>query len=300
MPLRRLTRLALVPIAVLLTAASDPNAVVAQRGDVKVTVGELQQAISLADPAVQARLKANPASLPDFVRDRVLRDTLLEVARKEKWDQKPDVKARAEEASAQVIVQSFVASKADPEIKDPTDAEVAAAYEANKGRLMMPRQYHVAQIAIVVPPNSFKSTEDEIEKKVRDIRAQVAKPKADFGEVARKMSDDKPTAAKGGDLGWVREDQLIPPIRAALVNMKDGQIGDPIRSGDSWHIVKLIGTKPPTPMTLDQAREGLVKALRQARGQAAARAYIQSLLQSEPITLNEIELTKAFAAPKDK
>jgi peptidylprolyl isomerase len=300
MPLCRLTRLALVPLALLLAAASDPTTIIAQRGDVKVTVADIQQMIDTADAATKARLQANPGSLADLIRDRVLREALLEEAHAAKWDEKPDVKARAEDARAQVIVQSFVANMAQPKVAEPTDQDIAVAYEANKGRLIMPRQYNVAQIAVVVPPNSFKSTEDEIEKKVRDIRAQVVKPKADFGDIARKMSDDKPTAAKGGDLGWVREDQLIPAIRGALAGMKDGQISEPIRSGDSWHIIKLIGTKPPAPMTLEQARDGLAQAVRQARAQAAARAYIQSLLQKEPITLNEIELTKAFPPPKDK
>ena len=45
---------------------------------------------------------------------------------------------------------------------------------------------------------------------------------------------------------------------------------------------------------LEQARDGIVQAIRQARAQAAARAYIQTLVQQDPIKLNEIELLRQF------
>jgi peptidylprolyl isomerase len=292
----RLFRLILLPVSLLLAAAA-PDAIVAQRGDARMTAAEVEQMLDVLDPATRQRIRASPTALAEMVRDRVLRDAVLAEARAAKWDVRPEIAARAEDARVQVIVQSFIASQTLPTLAEPTEQEITAAYEASRARLTVPKQYNLAQIAILVPPDASREAEEALRKKILDIRAQALKPRADFAEIARKLSQDRQTAEKGGDLGWVREDVLIPAIRAAVGSMKDNTISEPIRSGESWHIVRLSGTRPPGVMPLDQARGGIVQALKQARAQAAARAFLQAMMQKEPIRLNEIELSRQFPPP---
>ena len=285
----------LLPAALVLGAANDPAAIVAQRGDVRVTAADVERMLATLDPPNQARVRATPAALAEMVRDRVLRDSLLLDAQIAKWDARPEVSARAEDARIQVIVQSFVAGKTLP-VPEPTEAEIQQAYEASKARLTVPKQYNMAQIAILVPANAAKDVEEEARKRILALRADALKPKADFAEIARKSSQDRQTAEKGGDLGWAREDVLLPAIRAVVPGMKDGTISEPIRGPEAWHIIRLSGTRPAGVMPLEQARDGLVQALRQARAQAAARAFIQEMMRADPIKVNEIELLKQFPA----
>lgn len=299
MSLSRFPRLLLLPIALLLAAADNPDAIVAQRGDVRVTAGDVERVLATLDPATRARIRSVPSELATLVRDRVLRDTLLTDAQIARWDTRPDVAARAEDARIQVIVQSFVASRIPP-VPEPTEAEIQQAYEASKARLTVPKQYNLAQIAVLVPPGSSKEVEEEARKKILALRTEALKPKADFAEIARKGSQDRATAEKGGELGWAREDVLLPAIRAAVPGMKDSTISEPIRGPEAWHIVRLAGTRPAGVLPLEQARDGLIQALKQARAQAATRAYIQAMIQQDPIKVNEIELLKQFpvSAPK--
>jgi len=183
---------------------------------------------------------------------------------------------------------------ADPNF--PSSAEIAAAYEANKTRFMVPKQYHVAQIAILVPIGAAKEVDEEARRKAQALRAQVLKPKADFGEVAKKESQDKGSADHGGDMGWLREDQLTPSVRDAVANLPENGITDPVRSPDSWHVVKLLGVKPAGPAPLDQVQDQIVQALRQNRTQQMARTYVEDLLRKEPIQLNEIDLARRVNA----
>ena len=290
----RFGRLRWLPLALLLIAADDPSDVVAQRGDIKMTAAEVTALLDIADPATKAQLQSNPATLAEFVRDRLLRRSLLVEAKTVNWDQNPQVIARVEDAREAVIVQTYVSSKTQANMTPPTEAEINAAYEGNKARFAVPKQYNLAQIAILVPAGSTKEQEEQIKKKVQDLRQQALKPKADFADIARKNSQDKASVERGGDLGWVREDLLIPPIRTAVASMTDNAISEPIRSQDSWHLVKLIGTKPPGILPLDQVRPALEQAVRQARAQQVARADIDEQLRREPIQLNEIELGKRF------
>jgi len=293
MTLPRFPRLLVLPIALLLGAAGNPDAIVAQRGDVRVTAGDVERILATLDPAARARIRANPSELATLVRDRVLRDALLIDAQITKWDTRPEIAARAEDARIQVIVQSYIASRTQP-IPQPTEEEIRQAYEASKARLTIPKQYNLAQIAILVPANAPKDVEDEARKKIVALRAEALKPKADFADIARRSSQDRQTADRGGELGWTREDVLTPAIRTVVPTIKDGAISELIRGPEAWHIVRLSGTRPAGVMSLDQARDGLIQALRQARAQAATRAFIQALVQQDPIKVNEIELLKQF------
>jgi len=290
-------RLALVLLPLLLGAAADaPTDVVAQRGDVKLTAADIREMVDRTEPPLRTQLQTNPTALAEFVRDRLLRRTLLNEAHASKFDETPDVVSRANDARETVVMTMYLTSKVPPDPNFPSPTEIAAAYEANKTRIMLPKQYHVAQIAILVPIGAAKEVDEEARRKAQALRTQALKAKADFGELAKKESQDKGSAEHGGDMGWLREDQLTPSVRDALVNLPENGITDPVRSPDSWHVVKLLGVKPAGPAPLEQVQDQLVQALRQNRTQQMARSYVEDLLRKEPIQLNEIDLARRVTA----
>jgi parvulin-like peptidyl-prolyl isomerase len=279
--------------AAIALAASD---IVAERGDIKLTAADIRDMLDHADPAQRTQAQASPAALAEFVRDRVLHQALLAEARAARWDQNADVIARANDARDTVIVQSYVASREPADPNYPSEADIAATYAANKERFTVPKQYHVAQIVILVPAGASKDVDDAAQRRVQELRQQALKPAADFGELANQNSQDRATVGRGGDLGWLPEDQFVPALRNVVSRLSENAISEPVRSPEAWHIVKLLGTKPPSVPALDQVRDTLIQALRQARAQQAARAYVQNLLGKEPITLNEIDLAHRIAA----
>ena len=286
---------ALVAAIFLCAQAPAPDPVVAQSGPVTLTASALQKLIAGADPAARERLARDPAQLGQLVRAEMLQRVILEKALAAKWDQSPDVAARAAQARDAVIANTWLAAQAQPPADYPSDAEVAAAYEANKSKLMLPRQFHVAQVFVSVPGAAAKAVDDDAQKRAREIRARLARPKAEFADEAKK-SDDRATAGKGGDLGWLREDQLVPAIKEALSGLAEGAVSDPVRGRDGWHVLKLLGTRPGAPASLADSRAALVAALRQQRTQAAQRALIEDVVRAQPIQIDEIQLAKLVPA----
>ncbi len=61
---------------------------------------------------------------------------------------------------------------------------------------------------------------------------------AAFAPVARQFSS-APTAAAGGDMGWVSAAELPPELLAAVQQMRPGQISQPIQVNDGVYIVQL-------------------------------------------------------------
>lgn len=56
---------------------------------------------------------------------------------------------------------------------------------------------------------------------------------------------DSPSAANGGNLGWINVGKLAAPLEKALKEMKPGNISDPITVGDGYYILKLQKTFNP-------------------------------------------------------
>lgn len=273
--------------------AADP--VVAQRGSIVLTASQIKQLVRLAEPETRQRLEHDPALLAQKVRERMLQLVLLNEAKNQKWDQRPDVVVRAELARQNAIIESFAAAQVPDDPAFPTDDQLQKAYDANKSKLIIPRQYHLAQIFIAAPPSSGVQGDADGLRRINEIKTQLTKQHADFAALAKKLSEDAASSGNGGDLGWIREDGVIPPIRAAVTGLAEGAISDPVRSQEGWHLVKLIGTKPAAPATLAESRETLTRALKQERSALLQRNYITGLIQGEPIQVNEIEIGKLIA-----
>lgn len=291
--------LAMLPlIALLLGGAGEPPApaaseVIAQRGVVRLTAGEVRDLVERADPQTHAQLLASPAALAAFVRERLLQLGLVAEARAKGWDLRPEMVQRMNEARDAVLAQGFLAGQTQVEPGFPTEADITATYEANKARFQVPKQYNLAQIAVPVPQGAARDADEDARRKAADLRAQTQRPKADFAEIARKNPQEGT-----GVVGWVREDQLVPGIKEAVMALADGAVSEPLRTQTGWHVVKLLGTRPAAPAApaaLADVHDQIAQALRQARQQQAARAYVDDMLKHEPIQLNEIALTRAVA-----
>jgi peptidylprolyl isomerase len=296
-------RLAVTLAALLLLGAatagraqSADTDIVAQRGDVKLTVADVRDLLDHQDPALRTQLQSNPTALANFVRDRLLRMALLNDARAKGFDQLQDVIARANDARDGVIVSAYVNSLVPADPAFPAPAEISATYEANKSKFMLPRQYHLAQIAFPLPNPPSTAGDDEAKRRATEARAQAVKPRTDFADLARKLSQDRQTAPNGGDLGWVREDQLQPSIRGTVSALAEGGVAEPIRLPNAWVVLKVLGTRPPGPAPLAEVQEQLVQAMRQSRAQQASQGVVNEMLRREPIQLNEIDLVRRLAA----
>ncbi len=288
--------------ALLLSAAgeapSTATGVLAQRGDVRFTDADLKAALGQLDPNARAQVTASPQAVAAFVRERVMNAAVLAEAKSKSWDTQPEVARRVAETRDAVILQTYLAAAVPPDPAYPSEAEIAEAYEINKGRFVMPRQYRVAQIVLFVKQGATPLEEEAAHKKAIDLRAQAMKPKADFADLARKSSQDKPSAEKGGDVGWLRETDMLGPVRDAVLTLPDIGVSQPVRVSDGWHVLKVLEQKPAGTLPLSEAKPQLIPALRQARAQRLIRVFLDDMLKAQPIQLNEIELTKAAGEAK--
>jgi peptidyl-prolyl cis-trans isomerase SurA len=105
-------------------------------------------------------------------------------------------------------------SVGDEEVK-----AVIARLEASKGT----EEYRVGEIYLSLNPGN----EAQVTANAARILEQLRQG-ASFVGYARQFSEAS-TAAVGGDLGWVRPEQLPEPLAAAVRNLQPGQVSPPVR-----------------------------------------------------------------------
>ena len=52
-----------------------------------------------------------------------------------------------------------------------------------------------------------------------------------------------PSKEKGGDLGWFKEGQMVPPFENAVRKMSTGSRSKPVRTQFGWHVIKKTGVR---------------------------------------------------------
>ncbi|NNJ90598.1 MAG: molecular chaperone SurA [Gammaproteobacteria bacterium] len=62
----------------------------------------------------------------------------------------------------------------------------------------------------------------------------------DFARLARSHSDDKGSAIKGGELGWVSPGSVVKKFQSEMDKLKPGELSKPFRTEFGWHIVQVL------------------------------------------------------------
>jgi peptidyl-prolyl cis-trans isomerase SurA len=120
--------------------------------------------------------------------------------------------------------------RATVNIGDETIDDAIQRIEANKGK----PEYLVSEIFISM---SAAKSVAETKQLAERLRQQITEG-ANFAELARSFSQSA-SAAGGGNLGWIRDDQLDPALIEAVTAMKAGDLSQPIQGIDGFYILAL-------------------------------------------------------------
>ncbi|MBU3069065.1 peptidylprolyl isomerase [Aestuariicella sp. G3-2] len=90
---------------------------------------------------------------------------------------------------------------------------------------------------ILIKPSAIL-TDEQARQKLTDIRQQILNG-ADFGEMARKHSEDVGSMLSGGDLGWSLPGKFVPEFERTIDETSIGDISEPFRSQFGWHILQV-------------------------------------------------------------
>ena len=92
---------------------------------------------------------------------------------------------------------------------------------------------------IVKIPEVNDNRKGEIRKQMLELKRRIENGE-DFGQLAKKYSQDPGSAPAGGELGFFKRGELAPEYEAAALSMKPGEISRPVESQFGFHLIQLI------------------------------------------------------------
>jgi peptidyl-prolyl cis-trans isomerase SurA len=138
------------------------------------------------------------------------------------------------------------------------------------------REFRVSEIFISATPETAAEAEANIARIFQQLRGG-----ASFAAYARQFSEAS-TAAIGGDLGWVRAEQLPDVLAQAVAEMPVGAVSPPIPVPGGYSIVALADSRQ---ILMPDARDAVLSLIQmsitfpQGTNEAQARANIERFVQ---------------------
>jgi peptidyl-prolyl cis-trans isomerase C len=178
------------------------GAVVAVVGGEDLTVDELQQKLAEQSPFVRARY-ADPEKKKELLDAQVRFEVLAKEAEARGFADDPEV----QEAVKKIIVQKLTREEFDGrvQLKDITDAELQAYFEAHEADYQKPE---MVRASVVVIPFGGAAEKAAAQKKADDVQKQAADPKKKddrnyWKDLVTQHSSDEATKPAGGDLRYL-------------------------------------------------------------------------------------------------
>ncbi len=120
----------------------------------------------------------------------------------------------------------------------------------------------VAHIMKAAPPGTADIAVKQAETDINSIYKQLLEANS-FGELAKRFSDHKESASKGGELNWFGAGEIISDFSEAAFSLKDtGTYTKPLHTIYGWHIIKLLEKK--VPGSFEESRSYLESKMNQS------------------------------------
>ena len=157
-------------------------------------------------------------------------------------------------------------------IPSPSGFHILKLVEADAaGGRHVVQQTHVEHILV----KAEAGREDEARARIESLRRRILAGE-DFHELARTHSDDPGSAVKGGDLGWITGEEVVPEFARAMQSLAEGELSEPVQSTYGFHLIRVLGRRSQDD-TEAYRRAHARDLLRQRKAEEMTQAWLQRL-----------------------
>jgi peptidyl-prolyl cis-trans isomerase D len=253
----------------------------------------LMSPAQVSDRAVEEEFKQNSTKVAT-VYAVVEKDKLQDKLQVSEADLRAYYDAHKDEFKAGDVVRKveylFIPTDKVAESLKLTDEELKAEYEKNK---QTEPRVSIIKLNIKAPQDepTVQAKANELARRVKGSDTAKAE---DFAAVARGNSEDPASAAKGGDIGFVKKDANRPnDWRQRAHFLKPGQVEGPIRDGDSFIIMKVTEERT---IPFEEMKPTIVAGARNRRSFAEASKVADKAYEKFTETKDIRKAAEALAA----
>ena len=150
---------------------------------------------------------------------------------------------------------------------------------------------------ILIAVNTSDDADDDEKKEAEEVALEKAKKiikklsnGENFDKLAKKNSDDKATASKGGDLGTFKYDDMVAEFSKACAELKVNEYTkEPVKTTYGYHII--LKTKQEDKPKLSKVKADIKQKLREQKNKFFKE---QMFLTEETTVINHKEVSSNY------
>lgn len=239
--------------------------------EAEIGVAEFQRELDRLPPSLQPAV-ASKEGQRRFLDDLTKRELLLQEAHRRKIDARQELVDKANDFRRRLIVEALLAEERQ-KIQVPEE-EVRAYFAAH------PEEFSTDQVRV-------KHILVRTAAEAQAVAARLAQQER-FEDLARELSLDKESGAKGGDLERPMGfgDMPLEFARAAFA-LKPGQVSGVVQTRIGHHVIKLVERRKGSPLPYEQVRERVRQRLVGERQRKALEDLLAALQSGATVKVEE-------------
>ena len=165
--------------------------------------------------------------------------------KKMKLDEEPSVRAAIDFVIEKVLMQAFLSKYVQENIKEEN---IKASYNNFIADETSREEIKASHILM------------DTESEAIDV-INMLNDGDDFAELAKNKSTG-PSGPSGGDLGWFKRGQMVPPFEKAAFSLNKDEISQkPVQTQFGWHVIKIFDKRIPEAPSYENMKSKLIQDL---------------------------------------
>jgi len=165
--------------------------------------------------------------------------------KKMKLDEEPSVRAAIDFVIEKVLMQAFLSKYVQENIKEENLKASYNNFIADETSREEIKASHI-----------LMDTESEAIDVINRLNDGD-----DFAELAKNKSTG-PSGPSGGDLGWFKRGQMVPPFEKAAFSLNKNEITQrPVQTQFGWHVIKIFDKRIPEAPSYESMKSKLIQDL---------------------------------------
>ena len=165
--------------------------------------------------------------------------------KKMKLDEEPSVRAAIDFVIEKVLMQAFLSKYVQENIKEEN---LKASYNNFIADETSREEIKASHILM------------DTESEAIDV-INMLNDGDDFAELAKNKSTG-PSGPSGGDLGWFKRGQMVPPFEKAAFSLNKNEISQrPVQTQFGWHVIKIFDKRIPEAPSYENMKSKLIQDL---------------------------------------
>ena len=165
--------------------------------------------------------------------------------KKMKLDEEPSVRAAIDFVIEKVLMQAFLSKYVQENLKEEN---IKASYNNFIADETSREEIKASHILM------------DTESEAIDV-INMLNNGDDFAELAKNKSTG-PSGPSGGDLGWFKRGQMVPPFEKAAFSLNKNEITQrPVQTQFGWHVIKIFDKRIPEAPSYENMKSKLIQDL---------------------------------------